>query len=298
MDAQESIGQTLTRRREERGLPPEAAAAASRVPLRLLQALESDDYRLLPDPLYLLRFLHDYGRFLGLDPAALEAAFRAAVRRPSRLTFASAAGGPVPPAIPWKQIGWTLAAVLVVIPLVFIALSLASKRAAERPPVPVAERAAESGERERLVDSGARSGAAGPSVELPAGAATSPSTAPTETPAAPVPPAPSGEVARAGVSPSPAPPAEPTRRQLLVAEASQATWLRVRPDGAEGREVLLQAGQRARFTADRTFLVTVGNAGGVRLSLNGAPLPALGAPGQVVRDLPVPALDAGASPGR
>jgi cytoskeletal protein RodZ len=67
-----TIGQVLRQRREERGLTPEQAAFQSKVPLRLLQALESDDYRLLPDAAYLTRLLHEYARLLKLDCEALE----------------------------------------------------------------------------------------------------------------------------------------------------------------------------------------------------------------------------------
>ncbi|MBI2561657.1 MAG: helix-turn-helix domain-containing protein [candidate division NC10 bacterium] len=129
-----SIGQTLRERREERGLSPEQAAFQSRVPLRLLQALEADDYRLLPDAAYLIRFLQDYARLLKLDPDVLAAEFRKAIRRPPGTSLV-AVPPPTPPLmIPWKQVLWTLAAILVITPLVFIVLSLASKRAAERRP--------------------------------------------------------------------------------------------------------------------------------------------------------------------
>lgn len=62
----------------------------------------------------------------------------------------------------------------------------------------------------------------------------------------------------------------------------------VRADEGQERQVLLQKGQIARFVADTRFVVTVGNAGGVELSLNGKPLSSLGAPGQVIRDLVIP----------
>jgi hypothetical protein len=64
--------------------------------------------------------------------------------------------------------------------------------------------------------------------------------------------------------------------------------MRVRADGGEQREVLLQKGQTVRFGAEKGFVVTVGNAGGIRLALNGAALPSLGATGQVIRDLAIP----------
>ena len=138
-----SIGQILRQRREERGLTVDQAAFQSKIPLRLLQALEDDDYHLLPDALYLIRLLHDLAVFLKLDANALETEFQSAIRRPPRQTLAVGPPPQAPPTIPWKQVVLTVAAISVVTPLVFIVLSLMSKRAAERPaPVTVKEQVA------------------------------------------------------------------------------------------------------------------------------------------------------------
>src|SRR5574342_387526 len=137
MTEKATIGEILRQHREERGLTPEQAAYQSKVPLRLLQALEADDYRMLPDAAYLLRFLHDYARLLKLDPDALKQEFHRTIHRPPGQSLAPAPPPPPPP-IPWKHVAWTGAAILVVTPLVFIMLSLVSKRSAERAPAPPA----------------------------------------------------------------------------------------------------------------------------------------------------------------
>lgn len=67
----------------------------------------------------------------------------------------------------------------------------------------------------------------------------------------------------------------------------------VRADGGERRQVLLRAGEEARFVADSGFVVTLGNAGGVNLTLNGAPVPITGKSGDVIRDLALPSVDKG-----
>lgn len=276
-----SIGQSLRQRREEQGLSVEEASGRSRVPLRLLQALESDDYRLLPDPLYLIRFLHDYARLLGLDPAAMEAAFQTAVRHPPRvpLTPASTVAAP---GLPWKQVAWAAGALLVVTPLIFIALSLASKRASERAAAPVVAQTPAAGS--------AAPGPAVPRFDLPAGGGPSLSAPPIGLPASGAPAAAVPTVASASATgPTEAPALlPPAGTQVLVARAQEQTWLVVSADGGEAREVLLQAGQTARFTAARGFLLTVGNAGGVSLSVNGVPVAPLGRSGQVIRDLTLP----------
>ena len=284
MDPTLSIGETLRRRREERALTPEQAAFKSKVPLRLVQMLESDDYQLLPDPLYLVRLLHEYATFLDLDAAALDAEFQRTMYRPPRPAAApTPAQAPEPraaSAIPWKQILWTVAAILVATPLLIIALSLASKRSSDQT---VSTRAAES-KVERPVSSGSTPDSPAQAPE-PAVAVGSPQPAavpePTGTPVATTPEAPSpphqGAPAPSGAA-----------GHILIVRAQEATWLSVRADQKDPREVLLQPEQVARFEAQTGFRVIVGNAGGVTLSLDGTLLPPLGRSGEVVRDLVLP----------
>jgi len=281
MDSSLSIGETLRRRREERALTPEQAAFQSKVPLRLLQMLESDDYQLLPDPLYLVRLLHEYSSFLGLDVAALDEEFQHALRRPPRPSPAPAPAPRAASTIPWKQVLWTVAAILVVTPLVLIALSLASKRSTDQA---VPTRAAEPKAESPVSAGGGSAGlkAQGPDAVTPSGSpppTVLPETAATPVVVTPGTPAPLRQdaVASSGAA-----------GHILIARAQEVTWLSVRADQKDPREVLLQPGQTARFEAQTSFHVVVGNAGGVTLSLDGTPLPALGRAGEVVRDLVLP----------
>ncbi len=286
MPEKASIGQLLRAQREERGLTPEQAAYQSKVPLRLLQAMEADDYHEVPDPAYLIRFLHEYARLLALEPDPLEREFREAIRRPPGGSLAAIAPPLPPPSIPWKQVLWTAAAILIVTPLVFIALSLASKRAAERPgtspiaarPVEEAAPAEEDGQAlaDRLL--------AWHSETSPPGVTPTPEEWLAPFPHGPEPVGPPQE------PPGPSMPAreEKPGRFLLTARAQEPTWMAVRADGGQDRQVLLQKGQTARFVADTGFVVTVGNAGGVNLSLNGEPVPSLGRSGQIIRNVAIP----------
>jgi hypothetical protein len=60
------------------------------------------------------------------------------------------------------------------------------------------------------------------------------------------------------------------------------TWLRIQSDDLPDVEALLQPMETATWTARNQFKITVGNAGGVEISLNGKPLGTLGTSGQVV----------------
>lgn len=294
MPEKASIGQRLRAGREERGITAEQAAYRSKIPLQFLLALESDDYHLLPDPAYLIRPLYEYARVLGMDPAPLEVEFQVAIRRPPSPSLAVIPPPEPATPIPWTQILWTLAAIAVVLPLVFIVLSLVSRRAGEQtsPPKPAAP----------LVEQTARptDGPGGGTEPLPG--PPGPATAGTgASPGQPSLPAAAGPAVRvpepSAVATPPAATGErAARRLLLAATAVEPTWMRVRADGGEEREVLLQKGQTVRFGAEKGFLVTVGNAGGVQLSLNGEALPSLGPTGQVIRDLVIPLAKAAPPP--
>ena len=75
---------------------------------------------------------------------------------------------------------------------------------------------------------------------------------------------------------------------MLRAEAKETTWLGVSVDGAARRQVLLHAGNTAQWSAHTGFVVTIGNAGGIALSLNGKRVSLTGARGGVIQGLTLP----------
>lgn len=105
--------------------------------------------------------------------------------------------------------------------------------------------------------------------------------APAPAPSPPAPPAPSPAVT--------APPAKsaPGAQRLLI-KAVEATWIRVQPDEGRATEETLPAGASREWSAEHRFLVTIGNAGGVELTLNGKILPPLGVKGAVIQRLELP----------
>lgn len=93
------------------------------------------------------------------------------------------------------------------------------------------------------------------------------------------------------VSQAPEPPApreaEPARARL-VARVTEPTWVRVQTDDGRVVQELLPAGATREWVSGKRFVLTVGNAGGISLELNGRPLPALGAKGAVIQNLVIP----------
>jgi cytoskeletal protein RodZ len=72
------IGRQLRVRRDERMLTLEKVAARTRIPLRILDAIERDDLQAVPSGIFLRGYLRAYARELGLDPEALVAQYRIA----------------------------------------------------------------------------------------------------------------------------------------------------------------------------------------------------------------------------
>lgn len=71
----------------------------------------------------------------------------------------------------------------------------------------------------------------------------------------------------------------------LDLEATEVSWVVVQVDGASPHEALLRPGERMRWTATDRFMLTLGNAGGVRVELNGKPQGPFGPSGKVARDI-------------
>jgi hypothetical protein len=65
------LGEILQRARQERGISIEDAERATRIPRRYLEALEQENFSILPAPVYARGFLRSYSGYLGLDPGQL-----------------------------------------------------------------------------------------------------------------------------------------------------------------------------------------------------------------------------------
>jgi hypothetical protein len=74
----------------------------------------------------------------------------------------------------------------------------------------------------------------------------------------------------------------------LVARTTEATWLRVRTDDGRSTEESIPAGEVREYVSNRPFILTVGNAAGVSLELNGRMVPPLGSRGTVIPRLVLP----------
>jgi cytoskeleton protein RodZ len=74
----------------------------------------------------------------------------------------------------------------------------------------------------------------------------------------------------------------------LVARTQEATWLRVRTEDGRATEETVPGGEVREWVSNRPFVVTIGNAAGVALELNGQKLPPLGGRGVAIFRLILP----------
>src|SRR3989304_3478187 len=86
------LGETLKESRQRHRLSLEEAAAATKISLKYLKAIEAEDYATLPASVYVKGFLRRYALFLDLDPEKILGLYPQAHR--------GAAWEPMPPSFP------------------------------------------------------------------------------------------------------------------------------------------------------------------------------------------------------
>ncbi|MGH7308631.1 MAG: helix-turn-helix domain-containing protein [Candidatus Rokuibacteriota bacterium] len=272
-----SLGSYLRELRQRRGLSLEELSRTTRVAPRYLEALEGDDLGALPGHVFARGFLRAYCQAMQTPPDEAIALYH-------RQT-----GTPLPsPATPGQRVesgarsrGTVLVSfvLLVVFGVALFAvanvLQSARERASARPDTPAdLEPAPEAPPTDRVA------------VVAPA-------------PAAEVKPGPPGpQLPNATALPLPASPPKPAETPAttgalatpyrLVARVSEATWVRVRMEEGRSTEETIPAGETREWISNSPFVLTVGNAGGIALELNGRSLPPLGARGAVISRLVIP----------
>lgn len=284
-----TLGERLRREREAKGVSLAEIATQTRIGARLLKAIEEEEFDLLPGGIYNRAFVRQYASFLGLDEEE-------AVRE-----YLQAAGtaqeAPAPPVDPSPEtpasravsylLRWN-AASLALVPFAAAALWLMFRTAPSAEPVapratvasrrPAAQpvrRAAEPPRAPRPRPSPRAS-----SEPVPAHVA-----AVASAPAEPVPdPAPAAqESAVPATEERPAFSDLGGDELLLEINARSDVWLYITADGEELWQGILRPNQTRQVQAAESIRLTVGNAGGVELMLNGKPLGELGREGEVKR---------------
>jgi cytoskeleton protein RodZ len=263
------LGRYLHDLRERKGISLEEVSRVTRIGKSHLAALEAEEFAELPAPVFVKGFLRSYCEALHERPDQALAFYEAV---PTAVPASRLVPARRPPPRSSRRTP-LVAALLLLIVLAggLAALQLATRRGAG-PATPTGR-------------SGSVVNSAPPSPSAPVGAAVQGRADATG-------PAASSPAPEARTAAAPAPAGVPAPGQRLVARAIEPTWLRVQMDGGEAVQELLPAGATREWTAERRFVLTIGNAGGIELTLNGRPVPSLGARGAVIRDLVLPREEA------
>ena len=243
-----TFGEELRRERLVREVSLEEISAATKISVRLLTALEASDVAKLPAPVFTRGFIRAYSRHLGLDPDEKVNAYLADLA-PEKTREA----GKRPTGRRFLR-GRRAAASTIVVSVTAVLLLLGLIARPER-----------------------RTASTAPMVQRRL--------------------APSVSFKNVAVSPGPAPAIQEEHAAAasekpavsMELEFEQDSWTEVTTNG--GQPIfsgLARRGTRQRFESQDGFRLTLGNAGGVKVTVDGRALEHLGGAGQVVRNLAVP----------
>jgi cytoskeleton protein RodZ len=274
-------GEDLRAARERVGWTLQELAAALRIRLPYLEALEGGRINELPGNAYALGFLRTYAGALGLDPNEIARRFKAeaaGVNQKTELTF--------PAPVPERGVPAGAVVLLGVVLAMgayagWYRLSGEGRLPAETStqiPVRLAPLA------EQAVPANVPPQA--PTVEA------APTPAPTETAVAQqaeAPPVPSVSPSSAAAAPVPPPqPVVPSDQSRIVLRATADAWVQVRDRaGPVLLNRILHPGETWEVPPKSNLLLTTGNAGGTDLLVDGLTSQPLGGNGVVRRDLPL-----------
>ncbi|MDR0467064.1 MAG: helix-turn-helix domain-containing protein [Deltaproteobacteria bacterium] len=277
----EELGVLLQQERERRGLSVEEVANRLKLMPRVVRAIEQADMGELPQAAYARGFVKAYGLLLALDEEALYSGLEDAWPEDSHPL-------PVPyePAWEKKRGGDGRMAALVVLMLILAAAGwfwLSRDLDGFLPSGLRLQGESASPARSASQSPLARSRSASP-APASAPAAVAPPAAPSQ-PAAPAVPAESLRPESAPIAPLsaelPVPAAPSPDQRNLVITALAECWVKSTADSSSSREFTLRKGDTFALTFNKKIVLTFGNAGGVKLRLDGQDLDPPGEVGQV-----------------
>lgn len=270
----QEFGEELRREREIREVSREELAAATKVSVRQIEALEAGRFDLLPARVFSRGFVQAIAQHVGLDPERTGAAFvhvHTVWSQGEGERKAAPISGTHPRlSRPRKRatLDTTALGVGIAIALASVAavVTVVRSRGAARP----------DGQGPRAVATQVPEPTAGPAIlSLPPAIAEASVALP------------SGSTLSTSTSKVVVPAAQQQGGRTLTLTFREDCWTEVSVDGKVVAAELCRKGSTREFSGAQKFILTLGNAGGVDLRFDGVALKSLGEPGQVVRNLVV-----------
>lgn len=254
-----TLGEELRRLREDKGLSLREVSDATHIGSRFLQAIEADNYSILPGGIFNRGFVRSYARFVGLDEE------QALVLYNQQL---EAQGGEAPRSIapswegveeevssPWGTIALIILTLLILCAGIYMGYRYF--RGEE-----VANQIVETSSTASV------STASSPGTTSSQAIATTTDESPSPTPIGEISPAPTSSP---DTSSSPAPPLAGDL-QVKIQIGENPCWLKVKSDANPAAEGTLNPGDVREFSASEKLVLSFGNAVGVTATLNGRPM--------------------------
>ena len=245
-DEDPGLGQDLRVQRELRGISLREISEATKISVRFLEAIESDDFSILPAPVFTRGFLKEYARQLGLGADEIVDRYMLYVDRRMQAEEreeAEMAARRLGPGASFGGFEAFLLVALVVVVVAAVGFFLMSRSGLQEPPA----------EREL-------------NVVLPI-----------------VPEEPAAE--QETESPPMNPEEASDGRIMLRVSATSDSWVTLFVDGKKVLDETLRAGDERTFEAmEAVRFATIGNAGGLLVSFDDHIIPPFGRTGQVVKN--------------
>jgi cytoskeleton protein RodZ len=254
-----NFGARFKEAREAKGISLDRIAAETRISTRFLQAIENEEFNLLPGGVFNRGFVRAFAEKVGLDPDQAVADYERIVKvhEPPEASVATPRKAKRERHLYPLAIGG-----LVLIILIFYLVTKEAFNTAQTANSPPPN---------------SKATAAQPAPP-PVSAPTAPTSA-TAPPATPAPPTKPPEVTSAAPEPEPS---AATERLRIDMEVKETTWIKVDADGTTvDPGEILEPGTTRHFTAQNSIFLTIGNAAGLVLKINDMPTKNLGKSGQV-----------------
>jgi cytoskeleton protein RodZ len=290
-----SIGETLRRERIKRKLDLQGVSSELKISARMLEAIEAEDFGKLPGGVFARSFVRQYARLLGLDEDEISTELQR-ILEPQSVNPSQAQSLGKQPDIPlprveaWEAVGDKTSRGSKVLPplaMVVVVMLVCSgiyswwqhshRPGTARPTVTAPTEAANT-----PAPSQPQSANPAPSPEPSAAADRKNETPPETEVAKPASQAPSTGQAQSATHSSAAAsiPASPAVIRVEMT-AVEPVWVSAHADGKYLFSATLQANESRTAEATGTVTLKLGNAGGIRISVNGKPIGPVGPKGQI-----------------
>jgi cytoskeleton protein RodZ len=285
-----SIGERLRRQRLEKKISIENVALDTKIGVRLLEAIEAEQFYKLPGGVFRKSFVLQYARALGMDPDEIAADLQHLVAfdevpaiptldmmtaQESQSSSGFSFGGDLS-GVGGSTVGSLLAALGVIMACALVYSWWQTPRRATAESVVTASATPAASVPASPVPASPVPGASVPAAPVPTQAAP-PSSAPAQ-PAVAQP----ASVHAAGVqtAPAAAPPSAGASVRVSLS-ADEKTWISISSDGKYIFANSLEPHETKIIEASEKVRLLIGNAGGLEITLNGKPIGPIGPKGQV-----------------